>query len=74
MHRWEQLTEDTTIIKVVKDGVDIPLDQIPQPLDLQPRGELGPLLTITNESITAGAVRPLSKAKAKRKRHWVLMS
>ena len=31
---WELLTEDKAIIKVIKNGVDIPLVQIPQPLDL----------------------------------------
>ena len=36
---WELLTEDKAIIKVIKHGVDIPLVQIPQPLDLPPWSE-----------------------------------
>lgn len=72
--QWEELTSDETIIKVIKNGVDIPLVRIPQPLDLPPRGELGPLVSITNESVLAGAVQPLPKVKARRTSHWIPMS
>ena len=36
---WELVTEDKAIIKVIKHGVDIPLVEIPQPLDLPPWSE-----------------------------------
>ena len=36
---WKLVTEDKAIIKVIKHGVDIPLVQIPQPLDLPPWSE-----------------------------------
>ena len=71
---WELLTEDKAIINVIKDAVDIPLVQIHQPLDLLPRGELGPLTSVIDESIRAGAVRPLAKSKARRTKHWIPMS
>ena len=68
------MTEDKTIIKVIKHSMDIPFVQIPQPLDLPPQGELGPLTSAINESIRAGAVRPLAKSKARRTKHWIPMS
>ena len=61
VREWELLTDDKAIIKVIKHGVDIPLVQIPQPLDLPPRGELGPLSSVIDESICPGAVQPLAK-------------
>ena len=70
----ELLTEDKAIIKVIKHGVEIPLVQIRQPLDLPARGELGPLTSVINESTHAGAVRPLAKSKARRTKHWIPMS
>ena len=71
---WKGLTEEKAIIKVIKHGVGIPLVQIPQPPDLPPRGELGPLTSVINESIRAGAVQPLAKSKARSTKHWILMS
>ena len=68
------MTSDETIIKVIKNGVDIPLVRVPQPLDIPPREELAPLVSITAESARAGAVQPLAKAKIRRTRHWVPMS
>ena len=47
------MTDDKAIIKVIKHGVDIPLVQIPRPLDLPPRSELGPLASVIDESIRA---------------------
>jgi hypothetical protein len=74
VHRWEELAADSTTIKVIKHGVDTPLAQAPQPLGLPPRGELGPLVSITKDSVRAGAVQPLAKSKARRTKHWVPMS
>ena len=59
--KWERLAEDKATIKVTKDGVDIPLVQIPRPLDPPPRGELGSLTSVIDESIRARAVQPLAK-------------
>ena len=71
---WELLTEDKAIIKVIKHGVDIPLAQIPRPLDLPPRGELGPLTFVIDESIRTGAVPPLANSKSRTTKHWIPMS
>ena len=69
---WELLTEDKAIIKVIKHGgVEIPLVQIPQPLDLPPQGELGPLTSVIDESILARAVWPLKYSKARSTKHWI---
>ena len=68
------MTEDKAIIKVIKQDVDIPLVQIPQPLDPPPWGELGPRISVIDESIRAGAVRPLAKSKARSTKHWIPMS
>ena len=71
---WELLTEDKATIKVIKHGVDIPLVQIPQPLDLPPWGELGPRISVIDESIRSGAARSLAKSKARSTKHWIPMS
>ena len=71
---WERLTEDKAIIKIIKHSVDIPLVQIPRLLDLPPRGELGPLTSVIDESIRAGVVQPLAKSKARSTKHWIPMS
>ena len=71
---WELLTEDKKIFQVIKHGIEIPLVQLPQPLDLLPRGKLGPLIFIIDESICTGAVRPLAKSKARSMKHWIPMS
>ena len=68
------MTENKAIIKFIKHGVDIPLVQVPQPLDLPPRDELAPLTSVIDESIRAGAVWPLAKWKACSTKHWVPMS
>ena len=74
LDEWEPLTEDKAIIKVIKHGVDIPLVQIPRPLDLPLRDELGTLTSVIDESIRAGAVQPLAKSKARSTKHWIPMS
>ena len=68
------MTEDKAIIKVIKHRVDIPLVQIPRLLDLPPRGELGPLTSVIEESIRAVALQLFAKSKARTTKHCIPMS
>ena len=72
--KWGWLTEDKMNINFIKHGVVIPYVQIPRPLDLPPRGELGPLTSVIDKSIRAGAVQPLAKSKARSTKHWIPIS